>query len=238
MDLSLILTLDVGTTALKGALIDLAGRVIAVQTREYALTYPGPDRVEVDPEVYWAAAQSVMEALRHEAGAAADRIGAVGVTSQGETLIALDARGRPVRPAIVWLDNRAAEEAGLIRDRFGRETIYRVTGQQDIAPCWPACKILWLRRKEPESFRKTAHYLMVEDYLIYRLTGRMATDHALNPSTLYYDLVRGEWWDEMLDFLGITRAQLPELRVSGQVAGRVAKEAGWAAGLQIGRAHV
>lgn len=233
MDLSLILTLDVGTTALKGALIDLAGRVIAVQTREYALTYPGPDRVEVDPEVYWAAAQSVMEALRHEAGAAADRIGAVGVTSQGETLIALDARGRPVRPAIVWLDNRAAEEAGLIRDRFGRETIYRVTGQQDIAPCWPACKILWLRRKEPESFRKTAHYLMVEDYLIYRLTGRMATDHALNPSTLYYDLVRGEWWDEMLDFLGITRAQLPELRVSGQVAGRVAKEAGWAAGLPV-----
>ena len=60
MDLSLILTLDVGTTALKGALIDLAGRVIAVQTREYALTYRGPDRVEVDPEVYWAAAQSVM----------------------------------------------------------------------------------------------------------------------------------------------------------------------------------
>jgi len=219
--MNLVLTLDVGTTALKGALFDLDGQMLAVHAREYALEYPGPDLVELDPEIYWEAAQAVIGEILREARVAPDRIRAVGITSQGETLIVLDRQGRPLRKAIVWLDNRAKAEAELIRDAFGRDEVYRVTGQQDIAPAWPAAKILWIRRNEPEIFNKAAKFLMLEDYLVYRLTGRCVTDHALNPSTLYYDLVRGCWWPEMLKFMGLSADQLPDLLVSGEAAGCV-----------------
>ncbi len=224
--MSLILTLDVGTTALKGALFDLDGRMLAVRTQEYSLDYPVPDRVELDPEIYWDAAQAVIGEILLETGVAPERIRAVGVTSQGETLVVLDRQGRPVRKAIVWLDNRAKVEAESIREAFGRDVVYRVTGQQDIAPGWPAAKILWMRRNEPELFAQAAKFLMVEDYLIYRLTGRYATDHALNPSTLYYDLVNGCWWPDMLAFLGMTADQLPVLLESGASAGCVTAPVG------------
>jgi xylulokinase len=143
------------------------------------------------------------------------------VTSQGETLIVLDKNGRPLRKAIVWLDNRAKEEAETLKNKFGQEAVYHISGQQDIVPGWPAAKILWLRKHEPTVFKSAAKFLMLEDYLIYRLTGKFATDHAMNPSTLYYDMIHGRWWPEMLDFLGISTEQLPMLLNSGEVVGKI-----------------
>lgn len=224
--MSLVLTLDAGTTSLKGALFDLSGSLLCSRVYEYSLDRPVPDIVELDPEVYWEAARRVIAEILKETGVQPESITALGVTSQGETLIVLDRHGKPLRKAIVWLDNRAQAEAELIRQEFGRERVYHVTGQQDIVPGWPAAKILWLRKHEPAVFKAAAKFLMVEDYLIYRLTGTFATDHALNPSTLYYDLREGGWWDEMLRFLGISIGQLPLLLNSGEVAGTVVAEMG------------
>jgi xylulokinase len=224
--MNFILTLDAGTTALKGTLFDLAGHAVCGCAREYPLDNPAPDIVELDPEVYWSAARAAIGDILKKTQVAPDRITALGVTSQGETLIVLDRQGRPLRRAIVWLDNRAKEEAEIIRQEFGRELVYQVTGQQDIVPAWPAAKILWLRRHEPQVFHAADKFLMVEDYLIYRLTGTFATDHALNPSTLYYDLRQGCWWPSMLQLLQISERQLPALLESGAVAGKVAAAMG------------
>jgi xylulokinase len=219
--MSLLLTLDAGTTSVKGALFDASGNMMCSRVHEYALEKPAPDIVELDPDVYWQAAQTVIGKILAETAVAPDAITALGVTSQGETLIVLDRNGQPLRKAIIWLDNRAKDEAAAIQTAFGRDRVYQITGQQDIVPGWPASKILWLRRHEPHIFKAAATFLMVEDYLIYRLTGRLATDHALNPSTLYYDLRAGCWWADMLEFLGITARQLPELLDSGASAGTV-----------------
>jgi len=216
-----LLALDAGTTSVKTVLFDPAGRELACRICEYRVEHPAPDRSEVHPEVYVTAAVDGIAGVLRDAGVAARDVAAIGVTSQGETLIALDANGKPLRPALVWLDNRAQEEAAQIAARFSREEVYRITGQQEIVPGWTAPKILWLRRHEPDVFARTARFLLVEDYLIYRLTGRYVTDHALCPSTLYYDLTTGQWWSEMLDFLGIAAAQLPELLPSGAVVGPV-----------------
>lgn len=223
--MGLILTLDAGTTSMKGALFDLSGTLVCSRTCEYQLETPAADTVELEAEAYWLAATRVIAEILKESGVGAEEIAAVGVTSQGETLIVLDQHGRPLRKAIVWLDNRAKVEAESIKRKFGREAVYRVTGQQDVVPGWPAAKILWLRRHEPEVFAAAAKFLMVGDYLIYRLTGAFATDHAMNPSTLYYDLRNGCWWDDMLEFIGISREQLPALLKSGESAGRVAADA-------------
>ncbi|MBN2642715.1 MAG: hypothetical protein JXR78_13760, partial [Victivallales bacterium] len=216
-----ILAIDVGTTSVKTVIFDTCGRELACRICEYALEKPCPDFVEVEPEVYWNAVREGIAGVMNDAGLRQDDIAAVGVTSQAETLIVLDAQGKPLRKAIVWLDNRAKAEAAQIATDFSREEVYRVTGQQEIVPTWTACKLLWLRNHEPETFAEAAEFLMVEDYIIYRLTGNFATDHALNPSTLYYDLVNGCWWDEMLDYLGVRKDQLPELKYSGETAGYV-----------------
>ncbi|NLE29610.1 MAG: hypothetical protein GX629_08085 [Phycisphaerae bacterium] len=224
--MSLILTLDAGTTSVKGALFDLGGEILCSRVYEYDLEKPAPDIIELDPEVYWNAATGVIADILSETGVSPKDITALGVTSQGETLIVLDQYGKPLRKAIVWLDNRAKDEAEVIRKALGREQVYQVTGQQDIVPGWPASKILWLREHEPEVFGAAAKFLMVEDYLIFRLTGKFATDHAMNPSTLYYDLRNGCWWEEMLDFIGISSRQLPTLLNSGDVVGNVAVDIG------------
>lgn len=223
-----VLTLDAGTTALKGALFDLSGNMRCCRVHEYALDYPGPELVELDPETYWLAAQTVIAGILKETAVPPASIIALGVTSQGETLIVLDRHGKPLRKAIVWLDNRAKDEAASIREAFGREPVYHATGQQDVVPGWPAAKILWLRQHEPDVFRAADKFLMLADYLVYRLTGAFATDHALSPSTLYYDLRCGDWWPDMLAFLGISARQLPTLLNSGQRAGTVTAAVGLA----------
>ncbi len=229
-----ILTLDVGTTSIKAALFDGQGRLCATGSCEYQPDKPRADWMELDPEVYWqAACQGIRSALAACGGGRVE-IRAVGVTSQGETLIVLDGQGRPLRPAIVWLDTRSAAEAAELAEAFDPAEVYRVTGQQEMIPAWPATRVMWLRRHEPEIYARAARYLLVGDYLVYRLTGRLASDRGLNPSTLYFDLNTGGWWPAMLEYLGLRPEQLPELTGPAAAAGRVHAEAARAAGLPAG----
>lgn len=221
-----LMAVDAGTTSVKTVIFDTAGHQIASSLCEYSLEHPASDMVEVDPEVYWSAARQGIAATLADAALSPEQIAAVGVTSQGETLIVLDKNGKPLRKAIVWLDNRATVESGMIAERFGREKVYHRTGQQDIVPAWTAAKILWIRRNQPEIFAGIGKILMVADYIIYRLTGVFRTDHALNPSTLYYDIVERRWWTEMLEFLNIGEHQLPRLANSGESAANALAESG------------
>jgi xylulokinase len=229
--------LDVGTTALKGVVFDEDGRPLAVCSREYDLLKPAPDIVELDPETYWTAAREVIRSLLAARGVRAGDMAAVGITSQGETLIVLGCDGKPLRPAIVWLDNRSREEAAELGRQFRLDDVYRVTGQQEMAPTWTATRILWLKKNEPSVFARAAKFLLPADFLLHRLTGCCATDQGLNPSTLYFDITRRAWWPEMLGALGVAHTQLPDVRHSGEIAGRVhasaAAETGLPAGLPV-----
>ena len=213
------LGIDVGTTGVKAVLFDGSGAEIGAGLAEYKLEMPRPDIVELDAEVYW---QSVCRAVKEAFGASAtrpERLRALSITGQAETLVMVDRDFRPLRKAIVWLDNRAAAEAKEIEERFGAEELFRMSGQTEMLPCWPAAKILWYRNREPELFRRTAYYLMVEDYILYKLTGRCATCRGLLPSTLYYDIRTGEYSPAMLDYLGIAASRLPEPLDCGESAG-------------------
>jgi len=227
-----VLALDIGTSAVKGVLFDEGGEVRATAQEEYALNTPAPDVVELDPGVYWEKTRRVIGRILAAPGVGPGDIRSMGVTSQGESLVVLDEKGAPLRPVMVWLDNRARAEAEEIARRFDPGTVYRITGQNEILPTWTASKILWLRRREPDVFRRARMFLMVEDLLLYRLTGRYITDRALNPSTLYFDIATGEWWGEMLDFLGLTEGLLPELQWSGERSFALLPEAAAETGLR------
>lgn len=233
----LILSVDLGTTAVKVALFDRAGALKAVSTQEYSLSTPTTSIVEGDPGTYWNAFKAGVLDLHAKYPFSGERVRALGISAQGETLFFLDGHGAPLRNAIVWMDNRAHAEAERLTGEFTNEACYRVTGQVSFDPCWPAAKILWVRQHEPEVFRKTATFALIEDYFIYRLTGTLVSEGSLLCSTVYWDITTKKWWTEMLAYLGIREGQLPEIREPGEAVGpmlpAVAAELGLSAGTVV-----
>jgi xylulokinase len=227
-----LLGIDAGTTSFKAVLFDQNGGEITSAIYEYELHYPGVDLVELETEMYWEACKTVIRMILTKWDGNLSDIKALSIASQGETLIALDQNGKPLRPAIVWLDNRANEEAERIRQEFGIKSTYKITGQPDIVPTWPAAKVLWLKENEADVFNRVQKYLLLEDYLIYRLTNQFVAEGSLLSSTLYFNIHSGQWWADMLRFIGISAEQLPEIKESGRCIGELtdaaAKETGLA----------
>jgi D-xylulose kinase len=227
----LFLGIDAGTTSMKAAVFDLAGNCRAVERQEYELLTPCPDWVELDPQVYWDACCHVIHSVLAQIDGSRATVKALSISSQAETLIPVDDQGRPTRRAVVWLDNRAVAEARDIKRQFDPDTLYSITGQPDVTPTWPACKILWIQRHEPHVFERTARFLLVEDYLLYCLTGEYVTETALQSSSLYLDIQQKCWFEPMLTMIGIDHGQLPRLVEPGQLIGTVSKAGAEAAGL-------
>ncbi len=219
-----ILAFDLGTTALKCALHDLNGNVIAKASEEYQLITPDADSVEMEVETYWQAFKSTVAKVLKESQVNPNEIKALGVSAQGETLILVDRNGNPLRRAIVWLDNRAQKEADDLGTAFTHRHAFEITGQVKLVPTWPASKILWLKRHEPEIFAKTSKFLLIEDYFLYRLTGEYVCEGSLVTSTCYWDFRTRKWWNEMLQELGVSENQLPEYRESGEPVGKLRTE--------------
>jgi sugar (pentulose or hexulose) kinase len=229
--MSLLIGLDVGTTAVKAGLFDASGEPLGAVSEEYRLLHPGPDRAELDPEVYWTASQTAVGRVLQSSGADPLAVAALAVSSQGETTIAVDAHGHPLAPALVWLDNRAVDEAKAIAGRFDEATVYAATGVPSVIPTWPACKILWWRRHEPAVFSAARRFLLVEDLLLHRLTGRFVTEGSVACTSLLFDIVERRWWEPMLDAVGIGPERLPELVPPGAVVGTLTAAAAAALGL-------
>ena len=208
-----LLGIDVGTTSLKAALFDENAVCVKSVTKDYTLETKG-DRVEFSADDYVRLAKEAIDEISKEFS-----IYALAIDTQCETLIVADESGNPLRKAIVWLDNRAAKEAEKIKEHFGEKRVYEVTGQPEITATWPASKLLWIRKNEPEIFNRTKKVFLLEDYLLYKLTGRFVTEPTLQSSTIYFDITNKVWWDEMLDFIGVDKNTLPEIVPCGAVVG-------------------
>ena len=208
-----LMGIDIGTTSLKGCVFDEQGNELASVTKAYTLITEG-ELVEFPAEKYF----NLFEEAYNELSAKT-RIDAFAIDTQGETLIFLDKEGKPLMNAIVWLDNRADKEAKTIEDTFGLKTVYEITGQTEVPAGYPAAKVLWLKNNKPELFAKLDKVLLLEDYLLYRITGKFVCEKSLYSSTLYLDIRTGEYWKEMLDVIGIDESYLPALYESGEKVG-------------------
>lgn len=227
----LLIGLDIGTTALKAAVFDTAGRLLAVSTQEYSLITPQVNYVEESGEVYWKAFKDAVADLKKKYPISDEDEAALAISAQGETIFFLDKDGNLLRNAIVWMDNRAQEEAKFLKEKFGDEKCFQVTGQVSFEPCWPASKILWVKNHEPEVFEKTDKFLLIEDYFIYRMTGKFVTEGSLVCSSTYWDIINKVYWSEMLTAMGIREDQLAPVYESGEAVGQILPEAAKELGL-------
>lgn len=208
-----LLGADFGTTSLKVAVFDEKGTLIRSVTKDYTLNVSG-DKVEFPAENYFTLFSEAYDAVSEGL-----EIAALAIDTQCETLIVADECGKPLYPAIVWLDNRATIEAEAIKKKFGNRRVYEVTGQPEITATWPAAKLMWLRENEPEVFSRTKKVFLLEDYILYRLTGKFVTEESLQSSTIYFDITQKTWWNEMLDFIGLEASLLPEVVSSATLVG-------------------
>lgn len=233
-----IIGLDLGTTALKIGIFDQNGELVGVSTQEYQLITPQVNYVEEDLEVYWNSFRAGLNELLTKNSLPPEDIVSLSFSAQGETLAFMGKDGKPLRNAIVWLDNRAQKQADELRAALGGDEVcYRVTGQVSFEACWPASKVLWVRENEPEIFAKIDKIILLEDYFIHRMCGRYVAEGSLLCSTTYWDINTKKYWPEMLEVLGITEDMLPEIMESGEPVGQllpdVARELGLTTNLTV-----
>ena len=210
------LGIDIGTTSLKAAVFNASGERLGLYSADYTLkTDAKSGYIEFDAQQYVKMCKDAIEKLTEECGA----IDALSIDTQGETLILTDKDGKPLCDAVIWLDNRAEAESEAIKSAFGNERVYNVTGQPEITAGWPASKLLWFKNNNPDVFARAEKIFMLEDWILYSLTGNFVTEPTIQSSTIYYDVVNKCWWDEMLDYIGISKSKLPELRKTGEVVG-------------------
>lgn len=217
--------LDVGTSAVKGLAIDPAGAILARAEEGYPLLTPRPGWSEQDPEQWWLGTQAVMGQLADRAGPPA----AIGLSGQMHGLVALDGRGRVLRPAILWNDQRTGAQCAEIEATIGLERLIALTGNRAL-PGFTAPKLLWLRRHEPELFGRIARICLPKDYVRLRLCGVHASDLADASGTLLLDVARREWSAEVLDALGLDPAWLPAVLESPEPSGETREGVPVAAG--------
>jgi xylulokinase len=198
---TVLVGLDVGTTGAKAIAITPEGELLATAEADYPLSTPRPGWAEQDPEDWWRASQSALARLGHEPAA-------IGLSGQMHGLVALDGADRVVRPAILWNDQRTAQECAEIEGRIGLERLIQLTGNRALTG-FTAPKLLWMRRHEPELYARIEHVLLPKDYVRLRLTGERATDAADASGTLLFDVPRRRWSEEVLEALEIPSAWLP-----------------------------
>jgi xylulokinase len=209
-----VVGIDVGTSGVKGLAIDAEGGVLARAERSYPLSTPRPGWAEQDPEDWWRATSEVLVELR---GSAGDPAG-IGLSGQMHGLVTLDAGGRVLRPAILWNDQRTGEESEDIERTIGLDRLIALTGNRAL-PGFTAPKLLWLRRHEPEVYKRIDRVALPKDYVRLRLCGEHATDVSDASGTLLFDVARRRWSEEVLAELDLDPGWLPEALESPVTSG-------------------
>ena len=179
-----LIGLDVGTTSVKALALTVDGKVVGKAEEQYELLTPQPGWAEQDPEDWWQAAQRALARLEGEPLA-------IGLTGQMHGLVCLDAEDRPLRPAMLWNDQRTGAECVEIERRLGLDRLIQLTGNRALTG-FTAPKLLWLRSHEPDVYSKIARICLPKDYVRLRLTGEHATDVADASGTLLFDVAARE----------------------------------------------
>jgi len=229
----LLLGIDAGTSSVKAVLLDLRGNLRAVCQEEYLLHHLRSGWVEQDPEDWWQATCKAVRETLAMVQKGRERVLGLAVSSQAPTLLPLDRSGKPLRPAMIWMDRRAEAEAVRLAEVLGAEEIYRITGNRPDA-FYMAARLLWLRNHEPEILKRTWKFAQVNGYINYRLTGRLTVDPAHAVLMQMRDYATGEWSEALCSACGVDPAQFPEVMEGHHIQGEVTARAAKATGLKVG----
>ena len=223
--------IDLGTSACKFLLMDEAGAIVNVVSKEYPLEFPQPGWSQQRPEDW---RKAMMEGVPELiAGVDASQIAGIGSGGQMHGLVVLDKDDNVIRPAILWNDGRTAAQVDYLNGEIGKEKLSALTANIAFAG-FTAPKILWMKENEPENFAKIDKIMLPKDYINYVLTGVHACDYSDASGMLLLDVQNKRWSEEMLAICGVEEKQMPKLFESYACIGTVKPEIAKALGLPQG----
>ncbi|MFT4288040.1 xylulokinase [Nocardioides sp.] len=225
-----VIGVDCSTTAAKAVVWNAVGEVQSQDRRAFELAQPRPGWGEQNAEDWWAAACTAIR--RAVQTVDTSRLRAICLTHQRESFVCLDPAGKPLRPAMLWLDTRATEEVR----KHGTDEVHRITGKPaNTTPAW--YKLLWLAAHEPETIARTGKVVDVHGFLVHRLTGAWVTSWASADPLGVVDMATFDYDDGLLAEAGLGRDQFSELCPPGSILGTVtddvARDLGLPAGLPV-----
>ena len=229
---SVVLGIDIGTTATKVVAFDASGHEHAAASIAYPLDEPHPGAAEQGPDVILRAVLDAVGTAAARARAAGAEVAGLAFSAAMHTLVGLDGDGRPLTPSLTWADTRAGPQAGRLRAAGGIE-LHRRTGTP-VHPMAPLAKLVWLRETRPDTFAAVRRWAGIKEYVVGRLTGEWVMDISLASATGLLELARLDWDARALELAEVDRSQLPELVPTTHVLPRLAQDAARETGLPAG----
>ena len=213
-----LLGLDIGITGCKAVAFSPEGDMLAQAYREYRLYQPQPGWMELDPAEVWAAVAGIIRQVT--AAVPADPVRALSVSTHGESVVPVDAQGRPIYGFITAIDTRAGEQARWWGERLGKERIFHITGMP-LHPMYTVNKLMWLRQNDPHVFRAAHRFLCMQDFVFHQLGLPPTMDRTLATRTMAFDVSRLAWSEEILELAQLDVARMSQVLPSGTVIGEI-----------------
>lgn len=208
------LGLDLGTSSVKAIIMNEQGDVVASHSVSLAISRPHPQWSEQDPLQWWQATEDVI--LQLGRNYPMDQIEAIGLSGQMHGAVLLDAQQAVLRPAILWNDGRSFKQCQALEAQYPQ--FKKITGNL-VMPGFTAPKLQWVAEHEPEIFQRIEHVLLPKDFLRWKMSGNFASDMSDSAGTLWLDMQKRDWSDELLNATGLTRRQMPTLFEGNQITG-------------------
>lgn len=206
-----LLAHDLGTSGNKATLFDTQGRLIKSKTSSYPTNYFNGNHSEQNPEDWLDAVIASTHALMD--GINKDDLLAISFSGQMMGCVVVDDKGKALRPAIIWSDQRSTKEADYLRSVVDEDSFYHITGHR-ISPSYSIEKLMWIKNNQPEVYAKTYKMLNAKDYIVAQLTGKFATDYSDASSTNAFDLNTFTWSEDIIKASGIHSDKFPDVHPS------------------------
>lgn len=233
----LLLGVDFGTEGCRAAVFDPHGRCLGTDATGYRLSHPRPGWAEQDPDEWWSALGSSVRGALRAAEVSAEAIAGLSVDATTCTVVALDDRGRHLRPAIMWMDVRASDQARRIAESQHPARKVNNGGDGPVSAEWLPSKLLWLKESEPETYASAAWILDAPDWATYKLTGRVTANVNTAAVRGYHDRNQGGWPIDFYEEIGIEDAEAklpPDVLDLGAYVAELSPEAAAHLGLRAG----
>jgi xylulokinase len=228
------LGIDVGTSGTKALVMDARGKVLSTATGTHGISAPRPGWSEQNPDDWWASTIHAVRAAVRKVKIDARQVAGIGLSGQMHGLVITDGAGRPLRPSIIWNDQRTGPQAKEIEDAVGgKRKLIDLVGNVAMTS-FTLTKLLWVRRHEPRVYEKIKHMLLPKDYVRLCLTGEYMGEVSDMSGTLILDQKTRNWSDRIISIFQLDRDILPPVVESHQVAGRLTSSAAEALGLAEG----
>lgn len=225
-----LIGIDVGTSAAKTVLFDDKGKTVASASWEYPMYQPHNGWAEQNPRDWAEAVLKTLGRVVAESKVSPESVKSIGLSGQMHGLVMLDEKGEPLRPSIIWCDQRTGEEVEDMLGIMPRERWIQITANPPLTG-WTAAKILWVKKHEQEVYEQCRHILLPKDYIRYVLTGVFATEVSDASGMQLLDVPGRCWSEEILEKLNIPRKWLGKVYESCQVTGYLLPDVAWAVGL-------